>query len=139
MTDSEVSTWFDSFDTVMTDCDGVLWVGSEPISGSPEMINRFRDLGKRVFYVTNNSTKHRREYKTKLDKLGFGGTMDEIVGTAYLAATYLEQINFDKTKLVYVVGSSGITQELDDVGIKYLPIGVIESPRCSYSCFNYYI
>lgn len=129
MTDSEVSTWFDSFDTVMTDCDGVLWVGSEPISGSPEMINRFRDLGKRVFYVTNNSTKHRREYKTKLDKLGFGGTMDEIVGTAYLAATYLEQINFDKTKLVYVVGSSGITQELDDVGIKYLPIGPDSVPE----------
>ena len=25
--------------------------------------------------VTNNSTKHRREYKAKLDKLGFGGTM----------------------------------------------------------------
>lgn len=75
MTDTEVSTWFDSFDTVMTDCDGVLWVGAEPISGSPEMINRFRDLGKRVFFVTNNSTKHRREYKTKLDKLGFGGTM----------------------------------------------------------------
>ena len=153
MTDTEVSTWFDSFDTVMTDCDGVLWVGAEPISGSPEMINRFRDLGKRVFFVTNNSTKHRREYKTKLDKLGFGGTMvkrftfydggkisnliflqDEIVGTAYLAATYLEQINFDKSKLVYVVGSSGITQELDDVGIKYLPIGVRNTRRCSYPC-----
>ena len=36
---------------------------------------RFRELGKRVFYVTNNSTKHRREYKTKLDKLGFGGSL----------------------------------------------------------------
>jgi len=129
MSDTEVSTWFNSFDTVMTDCDGVLWVGAEPIPGSPEMINRFRDLGKRVFYVTNNSTKHRREYKTKLDKLGFGGSMDEIIGTAYLAATYLEQINFDKSKLVYVVGSSGITQELDDVGIKYLPIGSDSVPE----------
>merc|ERR1719394_1429933 len=49
--------------------------------------------------------------------------MEEIVGTAYLAATYLEQIGFDKSKKVYVVGSTGITQELDDVGIKYLPIG----------------
>ena len=32
-------------------------------------------------------------------------------GTAYLAATYLEDTGFDKTKKVYVVGSSGITQE----------------------------
>ena len=48
------------------------------------------------------------------------------MGTAYLAAAYLEQVGFDKNKLVYVVGSTGITQELDDVGIKYLPIGVSE-------------
>lgn len=123
LSDSQVEAWFNSFDTVMTDCDGVLWIGSEPIPGSPDMIQRFRQLGKRVFYVTNNSTKHRREYKTKLDKLGFGGDLEEIVGTAYLAATYLEQAGFDKKKLVYVVGSAGITQELDDVGIKYLPIG----------------
>merc|ERR1719282_1179851 len=123
MTDSEVSNWFDSFDTVMTDCDGVLWVGAEPISGSPDIIQRLRQLGKRVFYVTNNSTKHRREYKTKVDKLGFGGELEEIIGTAYLAAAYLEEVGFDKSKLVYVVGSTGITQELDDVGIKYLPIG----------------
>ena len=39
------------------------------------MIQRLRQLGKRVFYVTNNSTKHRREYKTKVDKLGFGGDL----------------------------------------------------------------
>ena len=123
MTDQQVNDWICSFDTVMTDCDGVLWVGSDPIPGSPDMIRRFRDLGKRVFYVTNNSTKTRREYKAKVDKLGFGGDLDEIVGTAYLAAAYLEQVNFDKSKLVYVVGSTGITQELDEVGIKYLPIG----------------
>ena len=82
LSDEQVKTWFNSFDTVMTDCDGVLWignyspllkppltsthlVGSEPISGSPDLIQRFRQLGKRVFYVTNNSTKHRREYKKK--------------------------------------------------------------------------
>ena len=40
MSDAEVKDWFNSFDTVMTDCDGVLWVGSEPIPGSPEIINR---------------------------------------------------------------------------------------------------
>eukprot|EP00088_Acartia_fossae_P071139 TRINITY_DN9705_c0_g1_i1.p1 TRINITY_DN9705_c0_g1~~TRINITY_DN9705_c0_g1_i1.p1 ORF type:complete len:341 (+),score=80.82 TRINITY_DN9705_c0_g1_i1:31-1053(+) len=119
----KVKEWLDSFDTVMTDCDGVLWVGAEAIPGSPQIINRFRALGKRVFYVTNNSTKHRREYKDKVDKLGFGGDLEDIIGTAYLAASYLEDSGFDKNKKVYIVGSSGITQELDDVGIQYLPIG----------------
>eukprot|EP00088_Acartia_fossae_P071140 TRINITY_DN9705_c0_g1_i2.p1 TRINITY_DN9705_c0_g1~~TRINITY_DN9705_c0_g1_i2.p1 ORF type:complete len:350 (+),score=62.64 TRINITY_DN9705_c0_g1_i2:31-1080(+) len=122
----KVKEWLDSFDTVMTDCDGVLWVGAEAIPGSPQIINRFRALGKRVFYVTNNSTKHRREYKDKVDKLGFGGDLEDIIGTAYLAASYLEDSGFDKNKKVYIVGSSGITQELDDVGIQYLPIGIEE-------------
>ena len=55
---------------------------------------------------------------------------EEIIGTAYLAAAYLEEVGFDKSKLVYVVGSTGITQELDDVGINYLPIGVRHLFEC---------
>ena len=50
------------------------WIGLF-LAGSPDVIQRLRQLGKRVFYVTNNSTKHRREYKTKVDKLGFGGDL----------------------------------------------------------------
>jgi len=126
MSDDEVKKWVNSFDTVMTDCDGVLWVGGEAVPGSPDVIQRFRALGKKVFYVTNNSTKHRKEYKIKFDKLGFGGEMDEIIGTAYLAAAYLEDIGFDKSKSVYVVGSTGITQELDDIGVKHNDVGVEE-------------
>ena len=26
--DEQVKAWFNSFDTVMTDCDGVLWIGN---------------------------------------------------------------------------------------------------------------
>merc|ERR550519_2548918 len=128
MSDDEVKKWISSFDTVMTDCDGVLWVGGDALPGSPEVIQRFRALGKKVFYVTNNSTKHRKEYKVKFDKLGFGGEMDEIIGTAYLAAAYLEDVGFDKSKSVYVVGSTGITQELDDVGIKHNDVGPDPTP-----------
>jgi hypothetical protein len=36
---------------------------------------RFRELGKKIFYVTNNSTKHRKEYMKKFQSLGFGATM----------------------------------------------------------------
>ena len=42
-----------------------------------------------MFYVTNNSTKHRREYKVKLDKLGFGG---ELVRFTLLLVIYVKII-----------------------------------------------
>ena len=70
----EIQSFFDSFDTVLTDCDGVLWKGVNPIPGSPEMIHQFRKMGKKVIYVTNNSTKTRKEYVQKCEDLGFGGT-----------------------------------------------------------------
>jgi phosphoglycolate phosphatase len=40
MSDDQVRDWVNSFDTVMTDCDGVLWVGAEAIPGSPAVIQR---------------------------------------------------------------------------------------------------
>jgi len=74
MSPTEVKTFFDSYDTVLTDCDGVLWKGNNPIEGSPEMIHKFREMGKRVIYVTNNSTKTRKDYVKKCADLGFGGS-----------------------------------------------------------------
>ena len=75
MSDAEVAEWVDSFDTVMTDCDGVLWVGGVAIPGSVEVVNLFRKMGKKMFYLTNNSAKHWRVLKEKLDKLGFNAKL----------------------------------------------------------------
>ena len=85
----ETQSFFDSFDTVLTDCDGVLWKGVNPIQGSPEMIHQFRKMGKRVIYVTNNSTKTRKEYVKKCEDLKFGGTYEEFFTTSFLVASYL--------------------------------------------------
>ncbi|KAJ9590745.1 hypothetical protein L9F63_016261 [Diploptera punctata] len=100
---------------------GVLWLGNKVIPGSPDAINTLQKLGKKVYYITNNSTKTRREFVTKCTSMGYQATEDSIVSTAFLTACYLQDINFNKK--VYVIGSQGITQELDAIGIKYLDIG----------------
>lgn len=47
---------------------------------------------------------------------------DEIVSTSYLAANYLKNVGFNKK--VYVIGSKGMTQELEAIGLKYTGTGV---------------
>uniref|UniRef100_A0A0K8TSQ9 Putative phosphoglycolate/pyridoxal phosphate phosphatase family n=1 Tax=Tabanus bromius TaxID=304241 RepID=A0A0K8TSQ9_TABBR len=117
----KVKNWINSFDTVLADCDGVLWIYNDAIEGSANVINKFKGLGKKVYFVTNNSTKTRPEFLEKALRLGFNMTQDEIISTAYVAAQYLKNRNFDKK--VYVVGSTGITKELDAVGIQHTGVG----------------
>ncbi|KAL1462552.1 hypothetical protein WDU94_014380 [Cyamophila willieti] len=114
--------FLNSFDTVLTDCDGVLWLENQLITGADQVINFLKSLGKRIFYVTNNSTKTREQLIVKLKKLGFNAEPHEIVGTAYLAAQYLKK-HLGSKKKVYIVGSSGIADELNLVGIENFGVG----------------
>lgn len=50
---------------------GVLWAGDEVIGTANKTLNLLQKLGKKVFLVTNNSTKSREDYVAKCEKLGF--------------------------------------------------------------------
>ena len=60
----------DSVDVFIFDCDGVIWKGDSLIPGVPEVLEKLRAAGKKIFFVTNNSTKSRKGYKAKFDSLG---------------------------------------------------------------------
>lgn len=83
----------------------MLWLYTTPLPNSSDVLNLFRKLGKRVFYVTNNSTKTRDEFVEKSNSLKFEACKDDIICTANLAARYLQSKAF--TKKVYVIGSEG--------------------------------
>ncbi|XP_060655235.1 glycerol-3-phosphate phosphatase [Drosophila nasuta] len=117
----EVKAWLDSFDSVITDCDGVLWVYGEPIAGSADAMNNLKTIGKSIYFCTNNSTKTRAELLKKGVDMGYHITENGIISTAHATAAYLKAHNFSKK--VYVIGSEGITKELDAVGIAHTTIG----------------
>lgn len=53
--------------------------------------------------------------------MNFNVGFDNMISTAYLAAQYLKSKNF--TGKVFIVGSTGISRELDSVGIRHLGVG----------------
>eukprot|EP01132_Coremiostelium_polycephalum_P010034 gene10034-12303_t len=98
------SSFLESINTFVFDCDGVLWAGNSVIQGAVEALAYLRSLGKKIRFVTNNSTKSRAQ-------------LDEVIGSSYGAAYYLKKINF--TRKVYVIGEYGIEKEFTDAGIQY--------------------
>jgi ribonucleotide monophosphatase NagD (HAD superfamily) len=65
----------DQIDTFLLDCDGVIWNGDSLIEGAAQTIEYLKRLGKRVLFVSNNSSKSRRMYLDKFQKLGIECTV----------------------------------------------------------------
>ncbi|KAI9190431.1 hypothetical protein H9P43_001865 [Blastocladiella emersonii ATCC 22665] len=107
------------FDTFLLDMDGVLWQGDTLIPGVDEALARLRALGKRLLFVTNNSSKSRAAYVKKFAQLGLHGSCEEeIFGSAYAAACYLTNTGFPKDKKIYMLGQDGMEDELRAQGFK---------------------
>lgn len=118
--DGDKKLLVDSVETFIFDCDGVIWKGDSLIEGVPETIAMLRAMGKRLIFVTNNSTKSREGYLNKFLSLGLEITAEEVFSSSFAAAAYLESKNFPKDKKVYVIGETGISEELDLVGVSHL-------------------
>ncbi|KAJ1733017.1 hypothetical protein LPJ61_001762 [Coemansia biformis] len=117
-TRGDYESFVDRFDTFLFDCDGVIWNGTTLVDNVPAALDMLRRRGKRLVFVTNNSAKSRRDYVAKFARLGIQASAEEIFSSAYATAVYLRDVaKFDAGKKAYVVGGSGIRQELEDVGI----------------------
>lgn len=111
-------------DTILFDCDGVLWRGAQGMDVLPraqEVVSRLKSMGKNVFFVSNNSTLTQDNLHEKCNSLGFSIDKDHIICAPYVLAQYLKEINFRKK--VYVVGAAAIAQEMQKAGIRCIGIG----------------
>ncbi|XP_040031636.2 glycerol-3-phosphate phosphatase [Gasterosteus aculeatus] len=113
----------DSVDCVLFDCDGVIWRGEQAVPGAPQVVNLLKEKGKRVFFVTNNSTKTRKMYAEKMSALGLRAAEDEVFSTAFCCAAYLRAVCRLEGGKVYLVGSEAMARELEAVGIRQTGVG----------------
>ncbi|XP_060942592.1 glycerol-3-phosphate phosphatase-like [Limanda limanda] len=112
-----------SVDSVLFDCDGVIWRGEQAVPGAAEVVQLLKDQGKKVFFITNNSSKTRRMYADKMARLGFPVGEEEVFGTAYCCARYLRTVCELRAGKVYLIGTPAMEQELEAVGIQHTGVG----------------
>jgi glycerol-1-phosphatase len=76
----------DRFDGFLVDLDGVVWIGREPVPGSPQALRALLEAGKRIVFVTNNPGKPPAAYADRLRDLGVEVGEEQIVTAGMVAA-----------------------------------------------------
>ncbi|EDV28734.1 uncharacterized protein TRIADDRAFT_51940 [Trichoplax adhaerens] len=123
MQGEQTDEFLSGIDTFFFDCDGVIWLGNEAIAGAVETVNKLRAKGKRIFFVSNNSSKSVASYMKKFQRFGIEAYPDEIYGTAKVTAWYIKnKLNF--TGKVYLLGSESMAEEFDALDISHTGTGI---------------
>ncbi len=96
------------------DLDGVLVLGRDAVPGAPAAVKKLRDMGLKLRFLTNNATRSRRMIRKYLFENGFSVEEEEIMSSAYCAASYLKE-RYGKGR-VFIIGEEGLAEELDRAG-----------------------
>lgn len=97
--------------TVLCDLDGVIWLAHQPIPGSVDAVEALRASGRRVLFVTNNSSATIETQVAALEAIGVEAAGD-VVTSAMAAALLVEP-----GRRVLVAGGPGVVQAMEKRGV----------------------
>ncbi|HEX4491767.1 MAG TPA: HAD-IIA family hydrolase [Acidimicrobiia bacterium] len=112
---------------VCCDLDGVIWRGDEPIAGAAEGIAVLRAAGRRVVFVTNNSSGTRAEYVAKLESCGVPVDPADVLSSA-MAAARLLAVGLAPGARVLSYAGPGVHEALGAAGfqpVEELPVDAV--------------
>jgi HAD superfamily hydrolase (TIGR01450 family) len=105
---------------LLVDLDGVVYRGRNPVPGVAAVLRERAAKGDRVIYVTNNSSRHRDEYRAQLAGMKLPLAEECIVTAARATAVMLNE-RAPRPSLAMVLGGPGLARELRDEGIRVVP------------------
>lgn len=105
----------DPYDVVLLDLDGVLYRWPDPIPGAADAVSALRGAGKRLAFVTNNSSRTPAQVAERLSSVGVVASPEEVVTSALVTATILSERG---VRSAFVVGEEGLVEALAVAGIE---------------------
>jgi glycerol-1-phosphatase len=135
-------TLAEAYDVLLFDLDGVVYIGGAAIPGAPEALQRARQAGAHVAYVTNNASRTPAAIADLLDGMGAPVTAADVVTSAQAAARLLADKLPPKSK-VLVIGATALRLAIRERGLVPVssasehPAAVVEgfSPDVDYGKF----
>jgi NagD protein len=98
----------------LMDMDGVLVRGVQLIPGADDFIRRLRERGIPFLILTNNSLYTPRDLQVRLSHIGLHVREEELFTSALATAQFLHTQK--PTGTAFVIGESGLTTALHDIG-----------------------
>ncbi len=108
---------FGKHDTLLLDLDGVVYEGENAIDNAVETIDKAQDLGLRVGYVTNNSSRKPETIANQLRAFGIELVSEDVISSAQSGVEILETM-IDPGSKVLVVGGEGLRSRVADAGFQ---------------------
>jgi glycerol-1-phosphatase len=106
-------------DGLLVDLDGCVWIGGEPLPGAVRALQRIRDHGIEVAFITNDPASTRAVHAARLTELGLPTPPERVITAAWaLARTVAEE---QPDALIYVLGPAAMRDELTEVGVPVVP------------------
>jgi HAD superfamily hydrolase (TIGR01450 family) len=107
-----------SYDNVILDLDGCVWIGDEPTPRAAEAIAALREAGKRVAFVTNNPRRAAEDYVAKLWGMGVQASLADIVTVGGAVQHLLAETRQGRT--AFVIGTDALRRHVADAGLKVM-------------------
>lgn len=107
----------EAHDLVMFDLDGVVYVGGNAIDGVATQIQRVRDSGRHVAFVTNNASRTPDQVAEKLVGVGVDASGTDVVTSAQAAAHLLAEVHGSGAKIL-LLGGEGLRVALLEAGLE---------------------
>lgn len=109
-------TLLDRYDALLLDLDGTVYRGTHPVPGAAEAIERARDRGVAVRFVTNNASKAPSAVVAHLGDVGVPSSGDE-VSTSAQAGVQLLAERVEPGRKVLVVGTDALADQVAEAGL----------------------
>lgn len=107
----------DKYDSFIFDLDGTVYRGDDIIPGADITINRLKDSGKKLIFISNKTTGTIRDYYTFLKSFSLDIEESEIINSTYVLKNYLKDYYINST--FYAIGEETFIKEISEAGLNY--------------------